>query len=410
MNALGWLILAALAANYVVGTLTAILNVRAMSPILPEEFRDTFEEEAYVTSQHYTRAKTVLGIVSETVELLILIVFWQARGFQYLDEMVRTLHLGDTGTGIAYICALLLLQSVVGLPFSIYATFVLEERFGFNRTTPGTFILDRLKGLLLFSLIGIPLIGLILIFFTAAGHLAWLYSWIAVVLITLVAQYVAPTLIMPLFNKFEPLTEGELRTRILEMADKANFPLRNVLVMDGSKRSSKSNAFFTGFGKHKRIALFDTLVDQHTSDELVAVLAHEIGHYKKKHILQGMIVSIAHTGILFYLLSHVLDYQPLFETFYVAHPSIHTGLIFFGLLLTPVELLLGFAMNALSRHNEYVADRYAAVLTGRGHDLVAALKRLSRSNLSNLTPHPVFVKLYYSHPPVLSRIQALRNL
>lgn len=410
MNLLGWIILSALVLNYVVSTVVSVLNLKAMSPELPHEFRDTFEEDAYVASQHYTRAKTRLGILSDTVELVILIGFWQLGGFEFLDRLVRSFDWSVTVTGIVYICVLLLAQSIIGLPFSIYATFVLEERFGFNRTTPRTFVSDRIKGLLIFGLIGVPLIALILVFFSMAGDLAWLYSWLLVVLFTLVMQYAAPTLIMPLFNKFEPLDDGELRDRILRMASKADFPLKNVLVMDGSKRSSKSNAFFTGFGKQKRIALFDTLVEQHTDDELVAVLAHEMGHYKKKHILQGLIVSIAHTGILFFFLSQLLDYRPLFEAFYVSEPSVYTGLIFFGLLLSPLELLLGFAMNALSRHNEYVADRYAAELTGRGEDLVAALKRLSRSNLSNLTPHPSFVRLNYSHPPVLARIQALRNL
>jgi len=410
MNVIGWIILTALIANHMVSTIVSVLNLKAMTPGLPDEFRDTFEEEAYVTSQRYTRAKTRLGIFSDSTELAILVTFWQVGGFQFLDEVVRSFGWHATVTGVVYMCVLLLAQSLIGLPFSIYGTFVLEERFGFNRTTPATFILDRLKGLLLFAIIGVPLIALILLFFSAAGDLAWLYSWILVVLFTLAVQYVAPTLIMPLFNKFEPLGDGELRRRIMEMAGKANFPLKNVLVMDGSKRSSKSNAFFTGFGKRKRIALFDTLVAQHTDDELVAVLAHEIGHYKKKHILQGLVVSVIHTGVLFYLLSQVLEYRPLFDTFYVAEPSVYTGLIFFGLLLSPVELVLGFAMNALSRHNEYVADRYAAELTGRGENLVSALKRLSRSNLSNLTPHPSYVRLYYSHPPVLARIQALRNL
>ncbi len=410
MNVLGWIVLTALIVNHLVATIVGVLNLKAMKPALPEEFRETFEEDSYVASQRYTRAKTRLGIISDTTELVILIGFWQAKGFQFLDEIVRSFGWSATITGIVYISALLLAQSLAGLPFSIYQTFILEERFGFNRTTAATFIMDRLKGLVLSALIGIPLIAVILTFFSIAGDLAWLYSWILVVAFTLVMQYVAPTLIMPLFNKFEPLVEGTLRNHILEMAERARFPLKNVLIMDGSKRSSKSNAFFTGFGKQKRIALFDTLVEQHTDEELVAVLAHEIGHYKKKHILQGMIVSVIHTGVLFFLLSQVLDYSPLFNAFYVTEPSVYTGLIFFGLLLSPVELILGFLMNALSRHNEFVADRYAAELTGNGEDLVAALKRLSRSNLSNLTPHPSFVRLYYSHPPVLARIQALRNL
>jgi STE24 endopeptidase len=318
--------------------------------------------------------------------------------------------LGAIATGVAYIGALLLAQSLIGLPFSIYSTFRLEARFGFNRTTPLTFILDRVKGLLLSLIIGIPILSVILAFFEYFGELAWLYSWLLVVLFSLVMQYIAPSLIMPLFNKFEPLEDGDLRRRIFDMADRARFPIKNILVMDGSKRSSKSNAFFTGFGSQKRIALYDTLVEEHDDDELVAVLAHEIGHYKKRHILQGMVVSIVHTGILFFMLSLVLNYQPLYDAFHVTEPSVYVGLILFGLLLSPLELVLGFAMNALSRKNEFEADNYAAELTTSPSSLVEALKRLSRTNLSNLTPHPFYVRLYYSHPPVLTRIKVLQNL
>ncbi|HEY5565184.1 MAG TPA: M48 family metallopeptidase [Rhodothermia bacterium] len=410
MNAIGWIILVALVGNYAVSTVVAVLNLRAMSSTLPVEFEGTFEETSYRKSQEYTRAKTRLGIVGDAVGLVVLVTFWQWGGFQALDELLRGFHWSDTVTGIAYIGTLMIAQSIVDVPFSVYATFVLEERFGFNRTTPLTFVLDRVKGLMLAAAIGIPMLAAVLTFFANTGELAWLYCWALVVLFSLLMQYAAPTLIMPLFNKFTPLDDGDLRSRILDMTARAGFPIRNVMVIDGSKRSSKSNAFFTGFGSQKRIALYDTLVEQHTEDELVAVLAHEVGHYKKHHIIQGAVVSIIHTGILFFLLSQVLDFRPLFETFYVSDPSIYTGLIFFGLLLSPVELILGLAMNALSRRNEYDADRYAATLTGSAESLISALKRLSHSNLSNLTPHPSYVRLYYSHPPVLERIQALRNL
>jgi STE24 endopeptidase len=410
MNAIGWIILTALVANHVVSVTASVLNLRAMKPALPAEFEDTFEESAYKKSQEYTRAKTQLGILSDSVELVLLLAFWLLGGFEWLDALVRSAGWGTVATGVAYIGVLLLAQSIIGLPFSIYATFRLEERFGFNRTTPVTFLLDRLKGLLLSAVIGIPILAVVLAFFVHFGDLAWLYSWLLVVLFSLVMQYAAPSLIMPLFNKFEPLQDGDLRQRIFEMAERARFPVKNILVMDGSKRSSKSNAFFTGFGSQKRIALYDTLVEEHSADELVAVLAHEIAHYKKKHILQGMLLSVLHTGILFFLLSLVLKYQPLFEAFYVSEPSVYTGLIFFGLLLSPVELLLGFALNALSRKNEFEADEFAAVLVGSPTSLITALKRLSRTNLSNLTPHPIYVRLFYSHPPVLTRIKVLQNL
>jgi STE24 endopeptidase len=229
-----------------------------------------------------------------------------------------------------------------------------------------------------------------------------------VVIISLFLEYIAPTWIMPLFNKFTPMEPGELREAILGYAGSVKFPVKNVLVMDGSKRSSKSNAFFTGFGNNKRIALFDTLIAQHTVQELVAVLAHEVGHYKKKHIIQGVIIGIVHTGIIFFLLSLFLGSSGLFQAFYMRQESIYAGLLFFGLLYTPIELILSIVMHMVSRKNEYEADRFAAETIAEPGNLVDALKKLSATNLSNLAPHPFFVFLNYSHPPLLPRIQAIQ--
>ena len=299
---------------------------------------------------------------------------------------------------------------LISLPFSVYSTFVIEEKFGFNKTTPKTFVLDIVKGIVLSVVIGGVVLAGILLFFMNAGELAWLYCWAAVTAFSLVMQFIAPTWIMPLFNKFTSLEEGELRDAIFRMAEKAKFPLKNLYVMDGSKRSAKSNAFFTGFGKNKRIALFDTLIAQHTIPELVAILAHEIGHYQKKHILQSMLISIAYTGIMFYLLSIFLDHQGLFDAFYMTHQSVYAGLIFFSMLFSPISEILGVFMQYFSRKNEYEADRYAVELTEDPESMINALKKLSAHNLSNLTPHPFYVMLNYSHPPVLERIRAIRKL
>jgi STE24 endopeptidase len=263
--------------------------------------------------------------------------------------------------------------------------------------------------LLLGLAIGGPILTGVLWFFETAGSMAWLYCWAAVTVVGLVLQYIAPTWIMPLFNKFTPLEDGELKTSILDLARRVGFPLREITVMDGSKRSSKSNAFFTGFGKNKRIALFDTLIRNHTVDELTAVVAHEIGHYKKRHIVKGMIVAFFHTGAMLFLLSFFIQERGLFDAFYVDHPSVYAGLVFFGMLFSPVELLLGIAMNVVSRRHEFEADRFAAESTGRPNALIDGLKKLSRDNLSNLTPHPAFVFVNYSHPPVLERIRALQG-
>jgi STE24 endopeptidase len=340
----------------------------------------------------------------------VLLGFWFSGGFNWLDEIVRAWGFGELVTGLLYIAVLMVAKSVISLPFSIYSTFVIEERFGFNKTTPKTFVSDLIKGLGLGLLIGMPLLAGILAFFMYTGDLAWLYAWIAITLFSLVMQYVAPTWIMPLFNKFTPLEEGELRTAIEEYTDKVDFPLQGLFVIDGSKRSSKSNAFFTGFGKNKRIALYDNLIENHTNDELVAVLAHEIGHYKKKHIIKGMITSVVQTGAMLFVLSIFLQAEGLFDAFYMDKMSVYAGLIFFGMLYAPIDMILSVFMQISSRKHEYEADEFAANTTGKPEDMIATLKKLSKDNLSNLTPHPFYVFLNSSHPPALQRIKAIREI
>lgn len=409
MNIYAVIILAAIAVEFLLDLVSNLLNLKSLDRELPEEFSDVYDREKYEKSQEYTRVRTKFGLITSAFSLALVLAFWFSGGFNMLDQYLRGFGWNEIWTGLAYIGILIIGRSLLSLPFSIYSTFVIEERFGFNKTTPATFIADLLKSLGLSILIGGPLLAGILAIFIYGGELAWLWCWIAVTLFTLVMQFVAPTWIMPLFNKFTPLEEGELRERIMEYARSVDFPLKNLYVMDGSKRSAKSNAFFTGFGKNKRIALFDTLIEKHTVPELVAVLAHEIGHYKKKHILKGMVISIAHTGVLFYLLSLFLHSEGLFNAFYMEQMSVHAGLIFFGLLFAPVELILSVFMQILSRKHEYEADRFAADTTGKPQHMIDALKKLSAGNLSNLTPHPFYVFLNYSHPPVLQRIDAIRD-
>ncbi len=410
MNIYAVIILATLILSFVIDLVTEILNLKALKPELPEEFKGVYDADAYRKSQEYTRVHTKFGFVSSTFGLAVTLIFWFAGGFHYLDQIVRGWHLHPILTGIFYIGILVFARGLLSLPFSIYGTFVIEERFGFNKTTPKTFVLDLLKGLLLGILLGAPVLAGVLAFFEYAGDLAWVYCWIATTVFTLFVQFIAPTWIMPLFNKFTPLEEGELRDAIFDYAEKVKFSLKNVFVMDGSKRSTKSNAFFTGFGKNKRIALFDTLIEKHTVPELVAVLAHEIGHYKQKHIIQSMVISILHAGVMFYLLSIFLGHKGLFEAFYMEQMSTYAGLIFFGMLYSPIELILSVFMQIFSRKNEYEADRFAAKTTKDPESMISALKKLSLHNLSNLTPHPLYVFLNYSHPPMLQRIRALRNL
>jgi len=410
MNIYAIIILAALLFDYMLNFVSDSLNLKSLKNKLPDEFENVFDSDEYKKAQDYTRTRTRFGFVTSTFNLVILLVFWFSGGFNWLDEIVRGWDLAFLWTGLLYIGLLTLASSLLKLPFSIYSTFVIEEQFGFNKTTPKTFILDMVKGLGLGILLGGPLLAGILLFFYHFDSYGWLYAWVVVTLFTLLLQYIAPTWIMPLFNKFEPLEDEELQNKIYTLAEQADFEIEDVYQMDGSKRSSKSNAFFTGFGKNKRIALFDTLIENHEHDELLAILAHEIGHYKKKHILKNMAISIVHTGILFLLLSVFLNVEELFNAFYVGQPSIYTGLIFFSLLYSPVEMILSTGMPLRSRTHEYEADAFAAETTRNPDSMIKALKKLSKDNLSNLTPHPFYVFLNYSHPPVLERIKAIRSV
>lgn len=409
MNAYALLVLAALVFEYGLHLVADLLNLRGLRPEPPEGFEDVYDAERYRRSQEYTRARTRFALVPATFDLVVLLAFWFAGGFGWLDRAVRGLGYGPILTGLVFIGALMLAKSLLGLPFQAYATFVIEERFGFNKTTPKTFWADRAKGLALALVLGAPLLAAILWFFERTGGLAWLWCWSLTTAFTVVLQFVAPTWIMPLFNKFQPLEEGELREAVLAYAQRVGFPLQGLYVIDGSRRSSKANAFFTGFGSKKRVALFDTLIEKHDTDELVAIVAHEIGHFKRGHILKGTLLGILQTGLVFFLLSRFLDNQGLFDAFGVAQTSVHAGLVFFGLLWAPIDLVLSFLVQAFSRKNEFEADAFARETTGQPETLVTALKRLSADSLSNLTPHPLYVLLHYSHPPLVQRVAALRS-
>jgi STE24 endopeptidase len=410
MNTYAFIVLVALAGEYILSIVTSLLNIQAMNPRVPHEFRSVYDEDTYRQSQVYTRARTRFGLVQSTLSLTVLLFFWQIGGFEWLDRVARELDAGPVATGLIFVGTLVAGSTALGLPFRIYSTFVIEERFGFNRTTAATFTLDLVKGLLLGGLLGATLLSVVLFLFELTGSLAWLWCWGATTIFLLLAQFIAPTWIMPLFNTFTPLGTGELKDALIAYSQAARFPLDGVFVIDGSRRSAKANAFFTGFGKHKRIALFDTLIAKQTTAELVAVVAHEVGHYRRGHILRNLVFGIAHTGVLFWVLSLCLRQQGLFEAFGVAEPSVHAGLVFFSLLFTPVELVLSVLVHRFSRQYEFEADAFAAETTGSAEPLVSALKKLSADNLSNLTPHPLEVYLHHSHPPVLQRIDALRAL
>ncbi len=410
MNIFAIIILTALLLDFVIGIVTNVLNLKSLSKVVPLEFAGVYDTETYAKSQQYTRVRTQFGFITGTFDLVILLVFWFYGGFNGLDAWIRGFPFNELVSGLIYIIMLMTAKSILSLPFSIYSTFVIEEQFGFNKTTVKTYIMDMLKGILLGAIIGIPLLAGILAFFIYAGDWAWLYAWAAVTGFTLLMQYIAPTWIMPLFNKFTPLEDGELKTEIEKYTQKVEFSLTGLFVIDGSKRSSKSNAFFTGFGKNKRVALYDTLIENHTIKELVTVLAHEIGHYKKKHIVKGMVISIVHSAVLFFLLSIFLKEEGLYDAFYMDQMTVYAGLVFFGMLYAPIEMILSIFMQMSSRKHEFEADAFAVETTGNKEDMISTLKKLSKDNLSNLTPHPWYVFLNYSHPPVLQRIEAIKQV
>jgi STE24 endopeptidase len=406
-----WLvfILIVIIAHYLLDTVVSRLNLKALSPNLPAEFEDTYDQEKYLQSQNYTREQTRFSLVQNSITTVVTLLFLLGGGFNLVDVFIRSFGYGAIVTGILYTGAIMLLAFLLGLPFSIYSTFVIEERFGFNRTTARTFIIDLVKAAMLSILLGVPLLAAILWFFINTGSYGWLLCWIGTVLIGFIIQFLAPVLIMPLFNKFTPLEEGPLKDTIMAYAQRQNFKISGIFTMDGSKRSTKLNAFFTGFGRFRKIVFFDTLLEEVEDDEVVAVLAHEMGHYKRRHIWKLMAASILQTGLMFYLLSLFMENPGLFRAFKMEHISIYASLFFFAFIYSPFSTLLSIAFNRMSRVYEFEADRFAALTTGSPGALVRALKKLSRANLSNLTPHPAMVLLNYSHPPVLERIYALNQ-
>jgi len=408
INAWFIVIVLALVLLWKIDLFATLLNLKSLGPEIPESFRDVIDQEVYERSQEYTRAKAVLGIGEGIFFLVVLFAFWCLGGFGWLDGEVRA-FVGNGGpilAGIVYICVLAAALGLLRLPFDYYETFVIEEQFGFNRTTVALWIADIVKGAALSFVIGAPLLAALLWIFETVP-MAWLWGWILVTVVSLLLAYVAPTWIMPLFNKFEPLPDGSLRRSIEAMAKQCDFPLTEISVMDGSKRSAKSNAFFTGFGKQKRIALFDTLVAKQTEEELVGVLAHEIGHFKKGHLIKSLVLGTVTTGVMFFLLGWMMNNRSLFDAFGVKETSIYVSLVLFGIVMTPVNDVLAIAGNWLSRKHEFEADAFAAEVTRNPGAMSGALRKLSRDNLSNLTPHPFYVFLNYTHPPVVERVRAL---
>ena len=409
MNIIFWIILIALVIDFAIGLVSTILNLRSLQTKPPDTLADIYDDTEYKTSQEYTLVQSKFGLLTGSIKLVLLLVFWFAGGFNYIDELVLEFGWNDIWSGVAFIGIISIALLILNIPLSLYSTFVIEERFGFNKTTYKTYILDTIKSIVLSLVIGLPCLIAILYFFEYTGDYSWLYVWIFISITSLVISIIGPIWIMPIFNKFTPLEAGELRDAIVEYAKMVDFKFNNIYVIDGSKRSAHSNAFFTGFGKTKRIALFDTLIDQLDTKEIVSVIAHEVGHSKKKHVLLGISMGIIHTGILLFTLSLMLESEMLFDAFFMKNTSIYASIVFFGFLFTPIEMVVSLFMQSISRRNEHEADYWAVSTTTNEINLISGLKKLAQKNLSNLSPHPLYVTLNYSHPPLSRRIESIKE-
>lgn len=394
--------------NFVWTQYLAYRNRKRMSPEIPSQLEGIYDDDEYAKQQAYQKENSRFGLYGSLFSFSVLLLVLVFGLFGWLDEFLRQFISNEILLTLSFFGVIYLINEILSLPFDYYNTFVIEERFGFNKSTKAIFWLDQLKGLLLAVVLGGTILALITWLYTAIGELAWLYAWGAITVVSLFMTLFYSNIIVPLFNKQTPLGEGELRDAIEAFAQKAGFAINNIYVMDASKRSTKANAYFTGYGAKKRIVLFDTLINDLDKDEIVAVLAHEIGHYKKKHTLQGMFISICYTGILLFLLSLLLDNKDIAIALGGQSASFHLGLIAFSIFFTPVSFVINVLSSIHSRKNEYQADGYAAGF-GLADSLISGLKKLSVKSLSNLNPDSLYVFFNYSHPTLLQRIKAMKK-
>lgn len=407
-NTVFWIIIGVLVFGYLLDQVLDWLNLKHTLPGLPAELEGIYDEEKYRKSQLYKRDNTRFSFVSSTLSLVVMACIFFLGGFGWLDRWLSQYIESYVLLVVAFFGILAFAGDILSTPLALYGTFVIEERYGFNRTTLKTFVLDKLKGWFLGAIIGGGLLALITWIYMLTGPWFWILVLGVILLFYVFMNLFYSNLIVPLFNKQEPLEEGSLRTKIEDFASTVDFRLDNIYVMDGSKRSSKANAYFTGFGPRKRIVLFDTLIRDLEEEEIVSVLAHEVGHNKKKHVITGLLLSVPQTALTLYLFSLFVGEESFALALGGSQASFHLGLIAFGILYSPISTLLGLGSNLISRRHEFQADRYARDHYD-GEKLVSSLKVLSKNTLSNLTPHPAYVFVNYSHPTLLQRIRALRS-
>jgi STE24 endopeptidase len=382
------------------------LNASMWSDTLPEKLKGICDEEEYRKSQLYMRDNKRLSFWSSLFNLAVILIMIAAGGFIMIDRLARSFSINMVIISLIFFGIIGFVSDLINIPFSIYDTFVIEKEYGFNTLTIRTFITDHIKSWFIALLVGIPVLGLITWFYYKTGKNFWLYAWGLITVFSVFINFFYSELIVPLFNKQTPLKEGSLRTQIEAFAQKTGFRLKNIFIIDGSKRSTKANAYFSGFGSKKRIVLYDTLQKELTEEEIVAVLAHEIGHYKKKHVLVSLLLSVILTGFMLFLFSLVVNSPVLSQAMGSETTSFHLGLIVFGILYSPLALVIGLLTNFISRRNEFAADRFVSE-NFRPEVLAGALKKLSVKNLSNMMPHPAYVFFHYSHPPLLNRLEKL---
>ncbi|TAL63039.1 MAG: M48 family peptidase, partial [Bacteroidetes bacterium] len=395
MNTLFIIIISIILLDFFFDKILDFLNLKTLSPELPKEAEGIYDAEKYKKSQAYYKVNHNFSTLTSVISLAGMLVMLFLNGFAFVDSLVREYTQDTILMALFFLGILAFASDLLGMPFSLYKTFVIEEKFGFNKTSLKTFILDKLKGYVLAAIVGGGLFALIIWIYQSTGQYFWLLAWAVISFFTIFITMFYTTVLVPIFNKLTPLPEGELRTAIEEYCKKVGFKLNNLFVIDGSKRSSKANAYFSGLGAKKTIVLYDTLIEKHTTEELVAVLAHEVGHYKKKHTLTGTIQGVIQTGVMLFIMSLFLGNPELSKALGAGKGSFHLDIIVFGLLYSPLSEILGIISNILSRKHEFEADAYAKE-TYNGNALGAALKKLSSDNLSNLKPHHAYVFVHYS--------------
>lgn len=403
-----WLLVAITTADFIIEEVLSYLNRKSSYRPLPDQFKEFYDEEQYNRSLAYQRDREKFSAITSVISFAATLTLLLTGGFGLLDSWLRSVTGNEITLALSFFAVIYFASDILTIPFQLYSVFVIEEKYGFNKMTWKTFIADKLKGYLLAIIFGGLLTGALVVLILQLGGDFWMYFWAVMVVFMLLANLFYTSLIVPLFNKLSPLAEGELRDAITSYSRGVNFPLTNIFVIDGSRRSSKANAYFSGLGRKKKIVLFDTLIEKHTNDELVAVLAHEVGHYKKKHIIGSLVLGILQTGLMLYLLSLMIFNSEVSYAMGGSITAIHLNILAFGILYSPVSRLLGIGMNVLSRKNEFEADAYAAN-TYKAAPLATALKKLSVDSLSNLFPHPWYVFVHYSHPPLLQRLEALEK-